>query len=79
LDYLYATFLAHDTSVFHALVFTAIAFIVLDRPKYLGAEKPISFWLKGPIVNGLRFFDFTKRPFPDFLWRGKRNPHRVKA
>ena len=73
LDHLHATLLADDALVFHSFVFTACALPVLHRPKYLGAEKTVSFRLEGPVIDSLGFFNLSVRPGTDFF-RG-RDPH----
>ena len=67
LNDLYATFFADDPSVFHALVFAAVAFIVFGRTENLGAEQTVTFRLKGSIIDCLRLFNLSMRPFQDLL------------
>ena len=62
LGYLDTALLADDTAMFHALVFTAQALIVLDRAKDLGAEQPVPLRLEGAVVDGLGLFDLTVGP-----------------
>ena len=56
------TLLAYNAAILHPLVLTAQAFIILNRTKDTGAEQSVAFRLKGPIVDGFRFLNFTKRP-----------------
>ena len=63
----------------HALVLAAIALVVLDRTKDLGAEKSIPFGLERPVVDGLRLLDFTERPLSNLVGRGQRNSKRIKG
>jgi hypothetical protein len=65
----YATLLTNDPAMLKALVLTAQAFIVLDRPKNTRTEKSVTFWLEGTIVNRLWLLYFAKRPRTDHLWR----------
>jgi hypothetical protein len=69
-DDLDAAFLAHDAAVLHALVFAAIALVVLHGAEDLGAEQAVALRLEGAIVYGLRLFDFAEAPLADFLRRG---------
>jgi hypothetical protein len=73
LNDLNSTFLAHNTAVFHALVFSADAFEVLNGPKNLRTEKTIAFWFERTIVDRLRFFDLAMAPLPNFF--GARNAY----
>ena len=52
---LHPAFLTHDPAVLHPLVLAAVAFVIFGRSKNLGAEKPVTLRLEGPVVNGLRF------------------------
>ncbi len=65
------TFFTNNTAMLHALVFAAVAFVVLDRTKNLGAEQAIALRLEGPVVNGFRLFHLAKRTLPDFIRRGQ--------
>jgi hypothetical protein len=47
-------FFADNAAMFQALVFTAEALVVLDRPENLGAEKTVAFRLEGPVIDRLR-------------------------
>ena len=67
LDYLDAAFFAHHAAVLHPFVFAAVALIVLDRPEYPGAEKPVALRFESPVVYRFRFFHFAVGPFPDSL------------
>jgi hypothetical protein len=69
---------ANHTAVLEALVFTAQAFVVLDGPENLGAKQTITLGLEGAVVDGLWFFDFTKRPGTDFLWGSQSNFDGIK-
>ena len=66
-DDLHAALLTDDAPVLHALVFAAIALVVLHRSEYLGAEEPVPFRLEGPVVDGFRLLDFAEGPFPYLL------------
>src|SRR3990172_1200165 len=71
-------FLANDPAMFHSLVFSAITFIVLRRPKDLGTEEPVLFRFERTIVDRLRFFYFSMGPRFDLLRRGDRNPDGIE-
>ena len=73
LNHLYAAFFANDAPVFHALVFAAIAFVVFGGAKNFGAKQPVTFGLKGAVVNGFRFFDLAVRPFANLFRRSQRD------
>ena len=74
-----SAFLADNASILHPLVFAAQALIVLDRPENAGAEQPITLWLEGSVVNGLRLLDFTERPGANSVWAGDRNLDLIEA
>ena len=73
LDDLYPAFFTNNAPVFHALIFSAITFIILGRAEYFGTKKTVPFRLESPVVDGLRLFNLAMRPFPDLLRRGQRN------
>ena len=50
------------------LIFTTMALPVLTRSEYLLAVKAVLFRFECSIVNCLRFFYFSVRPFFYFLW-----------
>ena len=64
------TFLADNAAILHALIFTAEAFVIFDRPKDTRAEQAVALWLEGTVVDGFWLFDFAKRPRQDAL-RGR--------
>ncbi len=66
----HAALFAHDAAVLHALVLAAVALVVFHRAEYLGAEQAVAFRLEGAVIDGLRLFHFTVRPFADVLRRG---------
>ena len=74
LDHLDAALLADDTTMLHALVLAAIAFVVLDRPKDLRAEEAIPLRLECPVVDRFGLLDFAERPLADLVRRGKGDP-----
>ena len=65
-----AALFADDAAVLHALVFAAVALVVLYRTEYLGAEQAVALGLERAVVDGLRLFHFTVGPFPDLFGRG---------
>ena len=66
-DNLDSTFFTDNPPVLHALVFTAVTFVILGRTKDLGTEKPVTFRLESPVIYGFRLFHLTERAFTDFL------------
>jgi hypothetical protein len=68
-----AALFADDAAIFHALVFAAQAFVVLDRPEDTGAEQAVTLRLEGPVVDGFRLFDFAKGPAANPLRRCERD------
>ena len=64
-----ATFFANDTAVLETLVLAAEALVVFDRAKDLGTKQTIALRLEGAVVDGLRLFNFAKRPGTDLLGR----------
>ena len=65
-----AALFADHATVLQALVLAAKAFIVFNGAKNLGAKQTVALWLESTVVNGLGFFDFTKRPRADLFRRG---------
>jgi hypothetical protein len=63
----------------HALVFSAIALVILNRSENLGTEKSVSFWLECPVVNGLRFFYLSMGPVPYLARRSERNSYGIET
>src|SRR5580698_225561 len=62
----------------HALIFAAEALPVSDRSENAGAEKPVAFRLKGPVIDGLGLGHFAMGPAPDFFGARQRDSNRVK-
>ena len=58
----YRTFKPEKDGLFCARIFAAETFVIFDRAKDTRTEQTIFFGLKGPVIDGLRFFDLTKRP-----------------
>ena len=71
LDDLNATLFADYAAMLHALVFSAVALVVLYRSKNLGTEKTILLGLEGSVVDGFRLLDLALRPVTDLLRAGK--------
>ena len=59
-SYLNTTAVANDTLVTDTLVFSAMAFIILDRTKYALTEQPAHFGLITAIVDGFGFDHLTE-------------------
>src|SRR2546425_6955712 len=62
LDHFHATLVAHDPAMFHSLVLAAVTLPVLGGAEDLGAEQPIFFGFKGPVVDGLRLLHLAVGP-----------------
>jgi hypothetical protein len=62
-----ATPFALDTLVFHLPVLAAIAFVALAGAKYLLTKQAPPLRAKCPVINGIRFLDFTVGPIPYLL------------
>ena len=77
LDDFHPTLLAHNASMFHPLVFSAIALIVFGRAEDFGTEKPIFFRFERPVVNGLRLLHLSMGPRFDLFWRGDGDPDSI--
>ena len=65
----YPATIADNTFITNTLVFTAMAFIVLDRTENTLAEKTVTFRFVCTIVNRFRFQNFTTGVFKN-LFRG---------
>ena len=65
-----AAFFADNTLIFHALVLTAQAFIILDRTEDAGTEQAVTLGLERAIIDGFGLLDLAERPRPDALGRG---------
>jgi hypothetical protein len=74
-----AALLADNTAVFHTLVFTAIALVILGWTENLGAEQAFTLRLKSPVVYGFRLFYFTEGTFPNLFGRNQRQPNSIEA
>ena len=55
-----ATLLTDNTAVFHALVFTTQALVVLHRAEDFGTEEAITLRLKGTVVDSFRLLNLTE-------------------
>ena len=63
----------------HALVLTAKALVVLDRPENTAAEKTITLRLKGAVIDRFRLLHFAVRPLTDLFRRSDRNAQGIKV
>ena len=75
----YATFFADNALIFHPLIFTAEALIILDRAKNARTKQSVTFRFERPVINCLGLFDFAKRPRQNLLRRGNRDFDTIKA
>ncbi len=57
-----AALFADDALILHPLVFSAQAFVVLDRTKNARAEKTVTLRLEGAVVDRLRLLDLAVGP-----------------
>jgi hypothetical protein len=63
----------------HALVLTAVAFVILHRAEYFGAKEPVPFRLECAVINGFGLFYFSVGPGSNGLGRGQRYLHRAEV
>src|SRR5215831_17180003 len=73
------TLFANDPPILHTLVLAAQALVILDRTEDTSAEQAIPFWLKRPIIDCLRLFDFAKRPGVNPLRASYRDSDLIEA
>src|SRR5205807_4600596 len=76
--YLDAALLADHPAVLQALVLSAKALVVLDRPEDLGAEQAVPFRLEGAVVDRLGFLHFAVGPRADLFRRRDPDLDRVE-
>ena len=74
----HTAFLADDAAIFHALVFAAQAFVILDRAKDTRAEQAVTLGLERAVVDGFGLLDLAEGPRQDPLGRGQRDLDLVK-
>src|SRR6185295_8770921 len=74
-----AALVADHATVFHALVLSAQAFPVRDRPENARAEEPVALRLEGAVIDRLWFGHFPVRPVPNFFGRRQRNTNSFKV
>ena len=75
----HTAFLADDAAIFHALVFAAQAFVILDRAKDTRAEQTVTLRLERTVVDGFGLLDLTIGPRQDPLGRCQRYLDLVKG
>ncbi len=63
---------ADDTTMLHALVLAAIAFIVLGGAEYFCTEKTVALRFKRPVINRFRLLDLATGPLQNLFGRCKR-------
>ncbi len=73
-----AALLADHAAVLQALVLTAQALVIFDRPEDTGTEQTITFRLESPVVDGFRLFHFTERPGADHIRGGQTDFDTIK-
>ena len=69
----------HDALVADALVFAAVALVILDRTKNALAKQAIAFRLVCAVVDGLGLQHFSVRCFENALWRRQRDGDLVEV
>src|SRR4029079_8370667 len=74
-----AAFLADDSLVFHALVLSAQAFVVLDRAADARAEQAVTLGLERAVVDRFGLLDLAEGPAADLVGRGNANPDFVEG
>ena len=65
-----ATFLAHNTPVFHTLIFTTKTFVIFSWAKYSSAKQAVAFRLERAVVDRFRLLDFAEGPRANALGAG---------
>ena len=75
----HTAFFADNAAIFHALVFAAQAFVILDRAKDTGAEQAVTLGLERAVVDGFRLFDLAIGPRQDALGRCQADLDLVKG
>ena len=75
----HAALFADNAAIFHALVFAAQAFVILDRAKDTRTEQAITFGLKRAVVDGFRLFDLAEGPRQDPFGRSQRDLDLVES
>jgi hypothetical protein len=80
LDHLDSAFFADDSPVFHPLVLSTVALVVLDRTENLRAEQTVPLRLEGAVIEGFRFFHLAVGPFSDLVRRrdGNADPREIQ-
>src|SRR5258705_5699776 len=73
-----AALLADHPAVLQALVLSAQALVVLDRPEDLGAEQAVPLRLESAVVDRLGLLYFAVGPRTDFFRRGDPDLDRVE-
>ena len=54
------TFLADDTAILHALIFTAKTFVITNGAENTRTEKTVFFRLERTVIDRFRLLDFTE-------------------
>ena len=75
----HAALFADNAAIFHALVFAAKAFVILDRAKDTRAEQAVTFGLERAVVDGFRLFDLAEGPRQDPFGRSQRDLDLVES
>src|SRR5215472_7857841 len=78
-SHLDAALFTDDAAIFHSLVLTAQAFVILDRSENPRAEQTVPLRLECAVVDRLRFLDFAVRPGADALRAGDRDANLIEA
>ena len=76
--YFNAAFIADDTFIADAFIFTAVAFPVFGRPENSFTEQAVAFRFQCSIVNGFRFLNFAIGPGSNLFRRSQTDTHRLK-
>ncbi len=79
LGHLHAAAVAHDAAVADALVFAAVALIVLCRTEDAFAEESVTFRLVGAVVDSLRLEHLTRGLLQNFFRRSQANGDLVEV
>ena len=57
-----ATFFADNAAIFHALIFTAQAFVIFDRAKDTRTKQAVTLGLERPVVDRFGLLYLAERP-----------------
>jgi hypothetical protein len=68
----------YDPLIAHPFIFTAVTLPIPGRPEYSLAKQTVPLRLQRPVIDRLRFFDFSAGPSPDLVGGSKTDAYSVK-